>query len=248
MNIHPFDNHSADIEQELARELQAIARQIRQALQNHKQQAARAETQESVNADTQIPASPYARLWEESWWATATSRDLAEWATAADQEAPYRADAALAYHHLDDKLRNEYGLTLADYLAYLKEHGWEERYEQHQAEERAEERENLSDSERQKELDSNDPAEAQEHENQSEQAHAQAGHEWDQAEARGERAAYYEAHYDSETAHAAKLNDQSLGTHPHQAVAAAKSRGPQQQAKPARAVQQQVHQQHELSH
>ena len=129
-----------------------------------------------------------------------------------------------------------------------KEHGWEERYEQQQAEERAEERENLSDSERQKELDSNDPAEAQEHENQSEQAHAQAGHEWDQAEARGERAAYYEAHYDSETAHAAKLNDQSLGTHPHQAVAAAKARGPQQQAKPARAVQQQVHQQHELSH
>lgn len=248
MNIHPFDNHSTDVEQELSRELQAIAQQIRQALQNHKQRVARAENQESVNTDTQIPASPYARLWEESWWATATSRDLAEWATAADQEAPYRADAAAAYHHLDDKLRNEYGLTLADYLAYLKEHGWEERYEQHQAEERAEERENLSDSERQKELDSNDPAEAQEHENQSEQAHAQAGHEWDQAEARGERAAYYEAHYDSETAHAAKLNDQSLGTHPHQAVAAAKARGPQQQAKPARAVQQQVHQQHELSH
>ena len=84
MNIHPFDNHSTDVEQELSRELQAIAQQIRQALQNHKQRVARAENQESVNADTQIPASPYARLWEESWWATATSRDLAEWATAAD--------------------------------------------------------------------------------------------------------------------------------------------------------------------
>lgn len=226
MNIHPFDNHSTDVEQELSRELQAIAQQIRQALQNHKQRVARAETQESVNTDTQIPASPYARLWEESWWATATSRDLAEWATAADQEAPY----------------------LADYLAYLKEHGWEERYEQHQAEERAQERETVSDSEHQKALDSDDPAEAQQRENQSEQAHAQAGHEWDRAEARGERAAYYEAHYDSETAHAAKLNDQSLGTHPHQAVAAAKSRGPQQQARPARAVQRQVHQQHELAH
>lgn len=235
MSIHPFDNHSTDVEQELARELQAIARQIRQALQNHQQQAARTETQESVNADVQIPASPYARLWEESWWATATSRDLAEWATA-------------AYHHLDDKLRNEYGFTLADYLAYLKEHGWEERYEQYQAEERAQERETVSDSEHQKALDSDDPAEAQQHENQSEQAHAQAGHEWDRAEARGERAAYYETHADAETAHAAKLNDQSLGTHPHQAVAAAKARGPQQQAKPARAVQRQVHQQHELSH
>lgn len=146
MNIHPFDNHSTDVEQELSRELQAIAQQIRQALQNHKQQVARAENQESVNADTQIPASPYARLWEESWWATATSRDLAEWATAADQEAPYRADAAAAYHHLDDRLQNEYGFTLADYLAYLKEHGWEERYEQYQAEERAQERETVSDS------------------------------------------------------------------------------------------------------
>lgn len=248
MSIHPFDTHSTDVERELSRELQAIAQQIRQALQNHKQRVARAENQESVNTDTQIPVSPYARLWEESWWATATSRDLAEWATAADQEAPYRADAAAAYHHLDDKLRNEYGFTLADYLAYLKEHGWEERYEQQQAEERAEERENLSDSERQKELDSNDPAEAQEHENQSEQAHAQAGHEWDRAEVRGERAAYYDAHYDSEASRAAKLNDQSLGTHPHQAVAAAKARGPQQQAKPARAVQRQVHQQHELAH
>ena len=82
MSIHPFDNHSTDVEQELARELQAIARQIRQALQNHQQQAARAETQESANTDVQIPASPYARLWEESWWETATSRDLAEWATA----------------------------------------------------------------------------------------------------------------------------------------------------------------------
>lgn len=102
--------------------------------------------------------------------------------------------------------------------------------------------------EHQKALDSDDPAEAQQHEDQSEQAHAQAGHEWDRAEVRGERAAYYEAHYDSETAHAAKLNDQSLGTHPHQAVAAAKARGPQQQAKPARAVQRQVHQQHELAH
>ncbi len=187
MSIHPFDNHSTDVEQELARELQAIARQIRQALQNHQQQAARTETQESVNADVQIPASPYARLWEE-------------------------------------------------------------RYEQHQAEERAQERETVSDSEHQKALDSDDPAEAQQHEDQSEQAHAQAGHEWDRAEARGERAAYYETHADAETAHAAKLNDQSLGTHPHQAVAAAKSRGPQQQAKPARAVQRQVHQQHELSH
>ena len=117
MSIHPFDNHSTDVEQELARELQAIARQIRQALQNHQQQA-----------------------------------------------------------------------------------------------------------------------------------HAQAGHEWDRAEVRGERAAYYEAHYDSEASHAAKLNDQSLGTHPHQAVAAAKARGPQQQAKPARTVQRQVHQQHELTH
>lgn len=224
MSIHPFDTHSTDVEQELARELQAIARQIRQALQNHKQRVARAENQESVNADTQIPASPYARLWEESWWETATNRDL------------------------DDKLRNEYGFTLADYLAYLKEHGWEERYEQHQAEERAQERETVSDSEHQKALDSTDPAEAQQHENQSEQAHAQAGHEWDRAEARGERAAYYETHADAETAHAAKLNDQSLGTHPHQAVAAAKARGPQQQAKPARAVQRQVHQQHELAH
>lgn len=237
MSIHPFDNHSTDVEQELARELQAIARQIRQALQNHKQQAARAENQESVNTDVQIPASPYARLWEESWWATA-----------ADQEAPYRADAAAAYRYLDNRLQNEYGFTLADYLAYLKEHGWEERYEQYQAEERAQERETVSDSEHQKALGSDDPAEAQQHENQSEQAHAQAGHEWDRAEARGERAAYYEAHYDSETAHAAKLNDQSLGTHPHQAVAAAKARGPQQQAKPARAVQRQVHQQHELAH
>lgn len=244
MSIHPFDNHSTDVEQELARELQAIARQIRQALQNHKQQAARTETQESVNADVQIPASP----WEESWWETATSRDLAEWATAAEQEAPYRADAAAAYRYLDDRLQNEYGFTLADYLAYLKEHGWEERYEQHQAEERAQERETVSDSEHQKALDSDDPTEAQQHENQSEQAHAQAGHEWDRAEARGERAAYYETHADAETAHAAKLNDQSLGTHPHQAVATAKARGPQQQAKPARAVQRQVHQQHELSH
>lgn len=164
MSIHPFDTHSTDVEQELARELQAIARQIRQALQNHKQRVARAENQESVNADTQIPASPYARLWEESWWETATNRDLAGWATAADHEAPYRADAAAAYRYLDDKLRNEYGFTLADYLAYLKEHGWEERYEQHQA------------------------------------------------------------------------------------VAAAKARGPQQQAKPARTVQRQVHQQHELAH
>jgi hypothetical protein len=52
MNIHPFDNHSTDVEQELSRELQAIAQQIRQALQNHKQRVARAENQESVNADT----------------------------------------------------------------------------------------------------------------------------------------------------------------------------------------------------
>lgn len=248
MSIHPFDNHSTDVEQELARELQAIARQIRQALQNHQQQAARTETQESVNTDIQIPASPYARLWEESWWETATSRDLAEWATAAEQEAPYRADAAVAYRYLDDRLQNEYGFTLADYLASLKEHGWEERYEQYQAEERAQERETVSDSEHQKALGSDDPAEAQQHEDQSEQAHAQAGHEWDRAEVRGERAAYYEAHYDSEASRAAKLNDQSLGTHPHQAVAAAKSRGPQQQTKPARTVQRQVHQQHELSH
>lgn len=94
MNIHPFDNHSTDVEQELSRELQAIAQQIRQALQNHKRLVARAENQESVNRRYTDSASPYARLWEESWWATATSRDLAEWAYRGDQEAPYRADAA----------------------------------------------------------------------------------------------------------------------------------------------------------
>lgn len=248
MSIHPFNPHSTDVEQELARELQAIARQIHQALQNHQQQDTRTENQESVHADVQIPASAYARLWEESWWETATNRDLAQWATAAKQEAPYRTDAAAAYHYLDNRLQNEYGIPLADYLAYLKEHSWQERYEQHQAEERAQERETISDAEHQKAIDSTDPAKAQQHKNQSEQAHAQAGHQWDRAEARAARAAYYEAHYDSETAHAAKLNDQSLGTHPHQAVAAAKARGAQQQAKPARAVQRQVHQQHELSH
>ena len=36
MSIHPFDNRDTDVEQELARELQEIARKIRQALQNHK--------------------------------------------------------------------------------------------------------------------------------------------------------------------------------------------------------------------
>lgn len=247
MSISPFNNRDTDVEQDLARELQEIARQIRQALQNHKQQA-QTENQKSVHTDTQTPVSPYARLWEESWWENATSRNLAQWATAAEAEAPYRADAASAYRYLDDRLSREYGLTLADYLAYLKDHGWEERYEQHQAEERAEARESVSDAEHQKALNATDPAEAQKHEVQSEQAHTQAGYEWDRAEARGERAAYYEAHYDAETAHAAKLNDQSLGVHPYQAVAAAKAPGPQQQVKTARTVRQQVHQQHELSH
>ncbi|WP_294646095.1 hypothetical protein [uncultured Rothia sp.] len=134
---------------------------------------------------------------------------------------------------LEKNVQDRFGMNLEEFIEFFERRGWEERTEQNLAEERAEGHENLSDLEHQKELNADDPNEAQKHEELSEQEHQKADVEWDTAEARGERAAFFEAHADAETAHAATLNDAAAGVHPHKSIAQAKAHGhaPQQAAR-----------------
>lgn len=134
---------------------------------------------------------------------------------------------------LEKNVQDRFGMNLEEFIEFFERRGWEERTEQNLAEERAEGHENLSDLEHQKELNADDPSEAQKHEERSEQEHQKADVEWDTAEARGERAAFFEAHADAETAHAATLNDAAVGVHPHKSIAQAKPHGhaPQQAAR-----------------
>lgn len=148
---------------------------------------------------------------------------------------------------LEKNVQDRFGMNLEEFIEFFERRGWEERTEQNLAEERAEGHENLSDLEHQKELNADDPNEAQKHEELSEQEHQKADVEWDTAEARGERAAFFEAHADAETAHAATLNDAAAGVHPHKSIAQAKAHGhaPQQAARvPQPKMQPQV----QLSH
>ncbi|ATF62174.1 hypothetical protein CO690_00220 (plasmid) [Rothia mucilaginosa] len=148
---------------------------------------------------------------------------------------------------LEKNVQDRFGMNLEEFIEFFERRGWEERTEQNLAEERAEGHENLSDLEHQKELNTDDPNEAQKHEELSEQEHQKADVEWDTAEARGERAAFFEAHADAETAHAATLNDAAAGVHPHKSIAQAKAHGhaPQQAARvPQPKMQPQV----QLSH
>lgn len=126
---------------------------------------------------------------------------------------------------LEKNVQDRFGMNLEEFIEFFERRGWEERTEQNLAEERAEGHENLSDLEHQKELNADDPNEAQKHEELSEQEHQKADVEWDTAEARGERAAFFEAHADAETAHAATLNDAAAGVHPHKSIAQAKAHG-----------------------
>lgn len=134
---------------------------------------------------------------------------------------------------LEKNVQDRFGMNLEEFIEFFERRGWEERTEQNLAEERAEGHENLSDLEHQKELNADDPNEAQKHEELSEQEHQKADVEWDTAEARGERAAFFEAHADAETVHAATLNDAAAGVHPHKSIAQAKAHGhaPQQAAR-----------------
>lgn len=134
---------------------------------------------------------------------------------------------------LEKNVQDRFGMNLEEFIEFFERRGWEERTEQNLAEERAEGHENLSDLEHQKELNADDPNKAQKHEELSEQEHQKADVEWDTAEARGERAAFFEAHADAETAHAATLNDAAAGVHPHKSIAQAKAHGhaPQQAAR-----------------
>lgn len=134
---------------------------------------------------------------------------------------------------LEKNVQDRFGMNLEEFIEFFERRGWEERTEQNLAEERAEGHENLSDLEHQKELNADDPSEAQKHEERSEQEHQKADVEWDTAEARGERAAFFEAHADAETAHAATLNDAAVGVPPHKSIAQAKAHGhaPQQAAR-----------------
>lgn len=59
-----------------------------------------------------------------------------------------------------------------------------------------------------------DPEEQAAHETNADEAHHYAHAQWDSPEARQTRAAYYDAHFDPETATAAKITDRSLGVHP----------------------------------